>query len=246
MYRKAHIFLIAALGFVAYANSFDCTFHFDDFFNITENPAVRNFGSSPGFPFGGAGLKAIWNFAPTRFIGVLSFALNYHFNRLDSPRFAPGAAGVFGYHAVNFLIHIGSALAVWKLVQLLFATPVMKCRDATCYVSTATAPLLVTWRSGKDTAALVCGLLFVSHPVQTQAVTYIVQRCISLAALLYLVTLCLYLEARLTGIRRRRNLFFTGAAITALLGMLTKEIVFTLPFAILLFENSLSSTIERG
>ena len=223
MYRKAHIFFIAALGFVAYENSFDCSFHFDDFFNITENPAVRIFGSSPDFPFDVAGLKAIWNFAPTRFIGILSFALNYHFNRLD----------VFGYHVVNFLIHIGSAIAVWKLVQLLFATPVMMYgrRDIKCYVSTSTATV-----SLKDVAALVCALLFVSHPVQTQAVTYIVQRCTSLAALLYLVTLCLYLEARLTGIWWRRNLFFSGAAVTALLAMLTKETVFTLPFAIILFE----------
>ena len=45
--------------------------------------------------------------------------------------------------------------------------------------------------------ALLAGLIFVSHPVQTQAVTYIVQRAASMAALFYLASLCFYVRSRL-------------------------------------------------
>ena len=74
----------------------------------------------------------------------------------------------------------------------------------------------------KRMIALWCGLLFVSHPVQTQAVTYIVQRMASLATLFYLSSLCFYLKARLAKKKYVSLLGFSGSAITALLGMFTK------------------------
>ena len=45
--------------------------------------------------------------------------------------------------------------------------------------------------------SFLAGLIFVAHPIQTQAVTYIIQRTASLAAFFYLLSLCLYLKARL-------------------------------------------------
>ncbi len=81
------------------------------------------------------------------------------------------------------------------------------------------------------------GLLFVSHPLQTQAVTYIIQRLASLSTMFYLASLALYLKGRLVkGSTFRSAVFFAGSAIAGLMGMLTKEIVFTLPLAIILFE----------
>jgi Flp pilus assembly protein TadD len=79
--------------------------------------------------------------------------------------------------------------------------------------------------------ALVAALLFTAHPLQTQAVTYIVQRATSLAALFYLATLWMYLKARLESARHYRSVF-----ILMLAAMFTKEISFTLPFAILLSD----------
>ena len=45
--------------------------------------------------------------------------------------------------------------------------------------------------------ALFAGLVFVSHPIQTEAVTYIWQRAASMAALFYLASLCFYVKSRL-------------------------------------------------
>jgi Tfp pilus assembly protein PilF len=160
-------------------------------------------------------LKAIFQFSPTRFFTYLTFACNYYFNELH----------VFGYHLVNIIIHICASLLVMWFVCLTFATPAV--RD--------TPPA-----AHKKSIAFLAALLFAVHPVQTQAVTYIVQRLASLATLFYLATLCLYIKGRLLqqdGTAQKYSIcFFSAAAVTAIIGMFTKETVFTLPFAILLYE----------
>jgi Flp pilus assembly protein TadD len=86
--------------------------------------------------------------------------------------------------------------------------------------------------------------------VHTQAVTYIVQRFASLATLFYLLSLVLYIKARLSlvaagqgrspakgqGLRVKTILLGLGSLVSAVLAMKTKEISFTLPFVILLYE----------
>ncbi|MCD6308767.1 MAG: tetratricopeptide repeat protein, partial [Candidatus Latescibacteria bacterium] len=192
--------IIVALCVLAYSNSFTCSFQFDDFHYIVENRALHDIGD----------IGAIWNFLDRRFIGNLTFALNYSLHGVN----------VVGYHVVNLLVHIGAALFVRWLALLIFSTPVMRNRKIS---------------GRKELLSLACGLIFAVHPLQTQAVTYIVQRLASLAAFFYLGSICLYLKARLTQ-SRGKILFFSGSAVLGLLGLLTKEIVFTLPFAVILCE----------
>ncbi len=203
------IILICLVGMIAYSNSFNCSFHFDDHLNIEENITIRNLSN----------VKAWWGFVPSRPIGYLSFALDYHFHRLD----------VWGYHLVNLAIHVINAVLVWWLVLLTMSTPVMRSQPMSRH---------------KMSMALFAALLFVSHPLATQSVTYIVQRLASLATLFYLLSLALYVKGRLgEGNKDKRVLFFyAGSILCAILGMLTKEIVFTLPFALVLYEFSFIKT----
>ena len=119
-------------------------------------------------------VKAWWGYYHSRPIGFLSFALNYHFHGLD----------VWGYHFVNLAIHIVNALLVWWLVMLTMATPVMREQPISRH---------------KGAIALFTALLFVSHPLATQSVTYIVQRMASLATLFYLLSLALCVKGRAWG-----------------------------------------------
>ena len=203
------ILIICLVGIIAYSNSFDCAFHFDDVPTIEENIAIRNLSD----------VEAWWGFYPSRPIGYLSFALNYHFHRLD----------VWGYHLVNLGIHIINAMLVWWLVMLTMTTPVMKTQPISRH---------------KEAMALFTALLFVSHPLATQSVTYIVQRLSSLAALFYLLSLALYVKGGLWKGNGNRQVFFyyAGSILCAVLGMLTKEIVFTLPFVLVLYEFSFMKT----
>ena len=203
--------LIALLGLAAYSGTFHVPFLFDDLGAVKDNPVVENLGN---FLPGGSGYRTY----PLRYAGYLSFALCF---RLFGQNVA-------GYHAVNLAIHVANALLVYLLVVLTFRTRRME--------GSAIAP-------HADKAALLAGALFAVHPIETQAVTYIVQRLTSLAALCYLGSLVLYIAARMrfdktgaSGVKVYAP--YLGSLILALLAMKTKEMAFTLPFAVLLYELS--------
>jgi tetratricopeptide (TPR) repeat protein len=214
--RLVHLILIAALGFLAYSNTFHSPFQFDEKSQIINNPVIKdlkNFTSD----------RKGFDYNPRRFIGYLSFALNYHF----------GGAEVIGYHVVNLLIHIANALLVYFFVLLTFMTPSMlQSAD-----SSPPSPFLI---------ALFSALLFVSHPLQTQAVTYVIQRFASLATFFYLLSLVMYIKGRLAMEKQDDTegrlfsgpflLFYIVSLISAVCAMKTKEIAFTLPLVILLYE----------
>ena len=190
------ILAICIAGIIAYSNSFNCSFHFDD----------------KAFTAGTASIGDWLRLFPKRPIGILTFALNYYFHGLD----------VRGYHLVNLIIHLTNALLVWWLTWLTLSTPVMNNEEISRH---------------KTMIAFLTGLLFVTHPLATQSVTYIVQRFASLATLFYLLSLTMFIRGKLeSGDKKILWFFFGGSLICALLGMLTKEIVFTLPFAILLYD----------
>ncbi|MFC1607004.1 tetratricopeptide repeat protein [Candidatus Latescibacterota bacterium] len=202
------VLAICILGFVVYSNSFNNSFHFDDFSVITGNDAIRDSGDIPGI------LNHSFH-GKSRFVGFYTFALNYKFHQLD----------VTGYHITNLLIHLGASLCAWWLALLIFSSPVMRNSEIAQY---------------KKVIALGCGLLFVAHPVQTQAVTYIVQRFASLTAFFSLLALCFFMKARQSKAWGFTTTFYFGAFFFTLLGMFTKETAFMLPFVALLLELSVN------
>ena len=144
----------------------------------------------------------------TRSLSFLSFVVNYKI----------GGTSPLGYHAVNLIIHLLNSIFVLGITRLLLTTPALQ----------AKSPFPAT----KNLMAFAAALIFMCHPLQTQAVTYIVQRLTLMASFFYLATLLLYLHFR---IRKVRASYLLGL-FTALLGMLSKEIAFTLPAALLLCE----------
>jgi tetratricopeptide (TPR) repeat protein len=85
---------------IVYLNSFHTSFHFDDYFAITGNEAVREAGNLS---------KNFWLY-PGRFLLIYSFTLNY---------FIHGADPV-GYHVANFLFHLGSAIFLFFCALAIF------------------------------------------------------------------------------------------------------------------------------
>lgn len=196
----AGIVVVVILGLFIYSNSFDCSFQFDDKHNIIDNPAIRSLSD----------IKPMWDLNHSRFIAFYSFAINYHFNKLD----------VWGYHFMNLIIHLINSCLVYWIILSLFRSPFLKSSAAARHA---------------NSIALVTALLFVSHPLATGAVTYIVQRMASLVALFYFASVLLFIQGRLAeGSRRYR--FFAGSFVAAILGMLTKENAYTIPFALLMIE----------
>lgn len=141
-------------------------------------------------------------------VAMVSFALNYLFGGLDTT----------GYHVVNLAIHAINALLLFALLRLLARAP--------------RSPLRLA--SNATTFAFASALLWALHPVNTQAVTYIVQRMASLAALFYLLALLLFVLWRLGALRARWVL--PGIVLAFAAGMGTKPHVVTLPAALVLLD----------
>lgn len=229
--RPWHLVLLLAAAFVSYANSFGVPFQFDDAPHIAENPLIRRFD----LLFGGTDdcdqvatdpeLSLVCRSLPTRITGYLTFALNY---RVHGP-------AVSGYHAVNVAIHAANAVLLYIIVTLLVSR--MRRRELAPHADPAVI-------------ALVASLLFTVHPVQTQAVTYIVQRFTLLAALFSLLSTACYLkwmaardqpagegaEDRSRAGRRKAAGWYLGALAASVLAMKTKQTAFTLPCILLVMD----------
>jgi tetratricopeptide (TPR) repeat protein len=193
------ILLLALVVALTYGHTLDVPFYLDDFSSIEENPVIYN----------SSGLLALWQFAPLRIIGYLSFALNYQIHQFQ----------VTGYHLVNIIIHFLAGVAVFGLLRGLVRTPAV----------TLSEP-------AKQGLPILVALIFVLHPLQIQSVTYIVQRLASLAALFYIASMASYIQARLTNQIKYRVLWIMTSILLALLAFFTKQNTATLPIAILLLE----------
>jgi tetratricopeptide (TPR) repeat protein len=201
-YNLLLVLVIFIAGIIAYANSFDCSFHFDDKHFLDSRILERL-----------ATISDWIGLFPTRPLGILTFAANYKIHKLD----------LWGYHLINLMIHLINAFLVWWLTWITLSTPVMR---------------EVSISRHRTIICFLTGLLFVTHPLATQSVTYIAQRFASLATLFYLLSLILFIQGRLwRGNKNAALLFFGSSVVSAVCGILTKEIVFTLPFAVVLYDS---------
>jgi tetratricopeptide (TPR) repeat protein len=210
IFRKpvVHILIIVVLGILIYSNTFNIPFAFDDIPNIIDSSDFNDISRI-------IGPQIIYQNRP---IMQLSFALNYKMHGFN----------VTGYHIFNLTIHLLNALLVYWLTILTFRT-----LSASPYLSDYS--FKTSYHYGW--IPLFTALLFVSHPVQTQAVTYIVQRGASLSTLFYLVSLVTYIKARLSeSSRKARYTFYAASIISAILAMKSKEIAFTLPVMVFVYE----------
>jgi tetratricopeptide (TPR) repeat protein len=74
------------------------------------------------------------------------------------------------------------------------------------------------------------------HPIQTQAVTYIVQRSTSLAAVFFIAAIYFYVAGRRSGNYRHQIVFFTGCVLCYLLALASKLNSALLPASLWIVE----------
>lgn len=209
------LLVIVVLGILIYINSFRVPYVLDDYTYVVNNPVIREFHyllSPRDIATGTILSPAVRSAFMTRIIGYLTLAANYKLNGLD----------IFGYHVVNLLLHI---LNAWML--FLIATHIFK------DIKTYQTELDAYYHIG---ISLFVSLLFLCHPIQTQAVVYITSRFVLLASFFSLLSIVAYIRAR-TSVYRGVKVSWTVLAILSIsAGMLTKEFTFTLPLIIALYE----------
>jgi tetratricopeptide (TPR) repeat protein len=115
----------------------------------------------------------------------------------------------FGFHLFNLLCHLANGVMVMLIAR--------------------------RWLDGAVWPAFTVAALFLLHPMNTEAVTYISGRSTSLMAFFYLAACLTYIRAP-GCISTSRQTYLS--AILFLLALATKETAWTLPFALLLWETS--------
>lgn len=152
----------------------------------------------------------------SRFLFHLSFKINY----------AVGGLNHADYHAVNLMIHIAAGLFLFGIVKRTLMLPAMM------RIYGDAAPII----------AAVCAAVWTAHPLQTESVTYIAQRCESMMGLFYFMAV--YCFARAAQSPHKRHWHDLCLAACAL-GMGTKETMATAPVVILLYDYVFASKSFR-
>ncbi|WP_291346020.1 tetratricopeptide repeat protein [Desulfobacula sp.] len=214
--KYSGVLLIGVLIFLVYNNTFHASWHLDDYPNIINNTSLHIKDLS---------YKSITKSFYTEFDGqkrfyrplaCMTLAINWYFGQ-DSTK---------GYHVVNVLIHFITASILFITILNLFKTPKLK-KD---------------FAGNEYFVALFAVVLWAINPIQVQAVTYIVQRMASLAAMFYIISIYFYIKARISISNR---FFFYFCCFTGFLfAMASKENAATLPLALLLIEIIFFSNLK--
>ena len=159
-FSRGAVLIIVLAGLAAYANSFSGAFVFDDIDSIVSNPAIRH-------------LWPPWKFFATLNRPILNLSLAVSYATWGRSALSPTGLNSASFHAFNIAVHILAALTLFGLVRRTLRLPALRAR----FEGAATA------------LALATALIWEVHPLQTESVTYIIQRAESLAGLFYLLTL---------------------------------------------------------
>lgn len=212
--------ILLAVGVVLYAYTLSFPFVFDDHIYLVNNPLVKDAGSFSFMRDFSTFVAAPKNMGldpdlSTNFIlrpvAYLTFHLNYAVDGLR-PR---------GYRAVNIALHCLNAILLFQVLWRLLGTS--QKRGDLSHVSVGFI-------------AFGSALLFLVHPLQTESVTYIVQRFTSLGVFFYLLTILTHLLAGAASNWKTAWLWRAGSVVALVLGMLSKEEVFTAPFLLIALD----------
>lgn len=213
-----HMVVFVAAVILLYLPTLSHPFVFDDYIYLVNNPVIKGFerfallGNVPEF------VRSQTTQLPDKDLAInfvlrpvtyLTFCINYALGGLD----------VRGYRLVNIIIHAANGLLLYFLIRKLLTG----------------APIVPLHRTVQR-IAFFATLLFLVNPLQTESVTYIIQRFTSLATTCYLASLLCYLVGRTAETTARRRWGYWGSVGVLLIGTFVKEFLFTVPVMLLALE----------
>ncbi len=209
--RGLLLFSFIVVLFFSYSNTFTSPPYLDDFHSFVFDRSIY---------INDISLSSILSltktqFGITRFLPMLTLALNHNL----------GESNLIYFHLVNLLIHVLSFLAAYFLINQIIAVEKKRNPDSFLANMAGWLPICVA-------------ALWALSPVQTSAVTYLVQRMASMLGLFYFLSVGLYIKFRLcqTGSTRKRAALIACFILASLGAFLSKENSALLPFSIALVE----------
>ena len=198
--------LIVAAGLWAYHNSFHGPFIFDDIPSILENPTIRH-------------LRPVWQALEPPHKGGITVEGRPVINFSLAVNYAVDGFRVWGYHAVNLAVHIAAGLVLFGVVRRTLLQP----------------PLRRRFDRTAEPLALLIAVIWVVHPLQTESVTYVVQRAESMMGLFYLLTLYCVIRGAESDSPKP---WYVLAVASCLVGMASKEVMVSAPLIVLLYDRA--------
>ena len=247
--------VLAVLIFSLYGRAINAPLFFDDHIAILNNTSITSLWPLVGDSKHRGPLNPEPELAVSaRPLVNLSFALNYHFDRLI-PR---------AYHQISIAIHFLNSLLLWLIVRRTLRLPYFAARFATS----------AGW------LALAVAALWAVHPLQTEVVAYATQRTELMMTFFYFATLYCSLRywsllppvpaggnqvdagqaespaansaaTNIAVLGSRRTVWLALAVLTCLCGMASKEVMISAPLIVLLFDRvfvsgSLMTALRRS
>jgi len=140
----------------------------------------------------------------------LTLAINY----------AVGRTNPAGYHVFNTAVHVAASLTLFGVIRRTLRRAAPKASDGT-----------------RDRVAVTVALFWCIHPLQTESVTYIIQRAESMMGLFYLWTL----YGAIRGLESARPWpWYAASLVSCALGMGCKAVMITAPLVVLLYDWTFS------
>lgn len=211
--RKGVAFsLLFVLVLLIYSNTFKASWQLDDYPNITLNERLHLSDLSYNSILSAFFASPV----PSRHnqlyrpVACLTFALNWYFSKAD----------VIGYHLINITIHFLTTFILFLTLLNLFQTPNVTGK----------------YKGSEGFIALLAAVLWAVHPIQIQAVTYIVQRMAAMAALFYLLSIYCFINGRKSPSPHARVYYYTACILSYFMALGSKENAAMLPLALILVE----------
>lgn len=205
--------IIAAVAFLVYYNSLSNEFVFDDESVIQTNASIQDLSNIPKFFTADEGFhKVIGRYY--RPVVSTSYATDFYIWGMNP----------YGFHLTNVLIHVISCLLLYKIFIVLF------------------------WRyKFRNLISMFSTLIFAVHPIHTEAVTWISGRTDSMVTMFFFASFLFYLlftretefskkDNLLHTITEKNYLYLTLSILFYAAGLLTKEMIVTMPVIILLYD----------
>jgi len=208
------VMIVAA--FAAFAPAIRAPFVFDDVESIPGNPTIEHV-----FP-----LSTSLNPPPRLAVSGrpavnLSLAINHAVSASLGLERPDAESRTLVYRVTNVLLHVLCGLLLFGVVR-----------------RTMSLATLGAWANASaGTVALISTGLWLVHPIQSEAVDYVIQRTELLVSACYLATLYASIRAWDAPPARRRTAWMIGGVAACGVGMASKEVMVTAPFVVALYDR---------
>jgi len=205
--------IITVVTIIVFYNSLSNEFVFDDESVIVNNQSIKTLDNLSRFFTAEDGFhKVIGRYY--RPIVSASYALDFSIWGLNP----------YGFHLTNLIIHIISCILLFKILTLLFLR-----------------------YKHRNLFSLFAALIFAVHPIHTEAVSWVSGRTDSMVTMFFLASFLFYIEFTkefvhlreehsLQAVGKNSPLYLILSLFFYAMGLLTKEMIVTMPAIILLFD----------